>query len=364
MKKALAVCLSLLLGGCATAPQVGTITATTKRQYSKGLLPAFDETQVTANIRQAVKDVSDDEADFSNKIDRYRGVQTSFDSSVILLSIGAVAAALYKSSTAALGGIGIVTNGAVAYRSYYDPEAEGAAYIKATDDLRCLVTHGSALQVAQPEGLLTQVATLQIAMNKVVTTSALLNASSTSATLTQQAKDDGGDAAAKALDAARNAQAALQAEIQAYNLGPATITQGHNAVLNFIALKRHRAYVDAGATKTAINAAVASSASADAQKQVTNAKLDDANKALGKAQSSSNENTSAPIEQPDTTPITTTAALTAAPKTEIPAGKTPAATNTRQVAALVRATSNALMAMPPPKFTQIITDLTVCTANL
>lgn len=309
----------------------------------------------------------------------YRNEQTAFDSSIIALGIGSVAAAFYHSSAAALGGVAIVANGVSQYRSYYNPEKTGADHLKAVKSARCVASTAEYFLDANPQRLWKTTAVLRQAIANADARSAELagagagppGAAKAVAAANAAASESGQDAASKARDAAMSALAALDAEADAYNNAPAVIDQAHDAIKNFVDQAKHRTVsIDFGGVQTALNNGIASAAKSASDTKTARSQLFDAVKAQAKADAQAKQVAPGAGNQSDAPPAPkagqdqTKAAAQEMPKPDARTAQPPVVQNLQATAQLIAATKDALEQTPNPQFTTISTQITACTASL
>jgi hypothetical protein len=191
-------------------PPLAAETATVATHVAPVVAPVAraPSDEVHHQIDQAIFNMRTLRDKYAKEILRKRDEQTWFDSPIIGLGIASVAAALFRASPPAIGSVGLVSGGLSQYRSYYNPEGVGAAYVRAVKAARCVASDAEPLMTVQPEDLWTAIASLRVAMAQVSATAAMLDPS------TQEGKD-GADAASKAMTAANSALAALTAEASA-----------------------------------------------------------------------------------------------------------------------------------------------------
>jgi hypothetical protein len=359
------VTTSVVLATCLAAPLTAAADTPPSQPAPPPVTAESSAPAITVAIETAIDNIRKLRDKLPKDIKTKRHEQTWFDSGLIFLGLGSVAAVLYKSTAPAIGGVALAAAGVSQYRSYYNPDAEGTAYAAAAKAARCVSSSAEPLLVVQPQLLWSAIANLKLAILQVNTSAAKLDTSPGGAGA------DGADAASKAVTAANSALTALNAEATAYLLSVSTIDEAHDTIKNYLEKVTHRSSIDFSTVQTQLNAAISAQASSIAQTQTARNQLAEALQAGAKAQASSG---AAPAPPPvASAPQSLTAANTVQgdpAKTgsiEAKAAVSPAAAasvNSEQVSALIAATAAALQQMPSPQYTTLQTNITACTNGL
>jgi hypothetical protein len=293
--KGLVFGLTAVVAAALIAPDAGAQTVT----Y---MTPDAAYTTVQASLQTALNATNAQLTQYGKQVRAKGNEQTAFDSSMIALATGSVVAAFAHASLPTIGGFAIGSNGLSAYRSYYDPEGEGAAYLKAEKSLRCISTTASPFVNADIGGVLAAVGDLQTKMDEV--SAAASNLSGTDPKTTAAS-----EAATKALSAAKTAQAALVTESQAYNQLPSVVQSGNDIVAGYVEIKNHRSIIDVTSVQASLNAGIQAAATSAAQTLTAASKLQDALAAQQKAQTATNDSTTHQDAPTVAAPSSLTAAL-------------------------------------------------------
>ena len=325
---------------------------------------------VQKQIQQAIGNTRKLRFRLSTKINHAEQMQTAFDSSIILLGVGTVAAAFFKSSAPAIGGVAIAASGVSAFRDYYNPQKQAGNYIIALKAARCVSTTAEPLANLSPLPYWTAMATLRQGISNVQTSASRLSGVTPS-------EASGKAAAEKAIASAESAFAGLLAESIAYNSAPSAIDRAHDMIRDFIDLSNHRTGANYTDVQTALNAGIANAAASAAQTQTARSQLMDAIKA--QATATADAKIAAAAAQPPAAPAVVKPLSVAAPLNLADASSTkPIAQdavapphdvneviqeNTQTVAALNAATENALKGTPSPQFTMINTQIIACSPS-
>jgi|GEM_PF-6024549 len=241
-----------------------TCTGSSKRAYGDS-----SSHDASCAIRQTIYNIRDLRDGYVHEINGYQKQQTFFDSSIIGLGIGSVAAAFSRSPLGWVGGLGIAAAGLGQYRNYYNPEGVGSAYIRAVRGARCVASTAEPLMNAQPGNVWRAIATLRKAIEDYdVASTRLASAPPTAGSADAQVANYVTDAGKKARDAAQQMLQALQIEAGAYNNAPAAIDQANDSLRNYVDLAKHRGRSpDFGDVAAAVNNGI------DAEKTVVAATL-------------------------------------------------------------------------------------------
>jgi hypothetical protein len=258
---------------------------------------------VDASIQGAIYNMRKLRDGLPHDINGQRVEQTAFDSGIISLGTASVATAFFTSSIPAVGAIAIAAQGLQQFRSYYNPEGQGAALIKAVAAARCVSSSAEPLLNVPRQQLWQSIANLQLAVDNVNSSSSQISGSDPVTTTTQ-------DAATKAITAATTALATLNAEAGAYNNATSVIDEAHDAIKNYMDQKKHRTTsIDFGAVAAAINSGVKTAATSIADAQTARSQLVDAFKASAKSLAA----TGAPDTPPPVASAPQSLAMAAAP---------------------------------------------------
>jgi hypothetical protein len=248
--------------------------------WLKGEEAAADETssanevkcsiwQVVNNIRSLRDEVQGSHGRLGKLVVKSRW-QTMFDSTTIALGIGSVATALYGGPASAIAGLALAGTGVDRYRSYYNPEGQGAAYVKALSATRCVSSNAEIYLQVAPQDLWNAIASLKAAIADVdATAAAVANAPATkpsgqdrkanvgavaAATVNDAAiSQTSADAANAALVAANEALSSLQAEASALIQAVSGIDKAHDAIKNYLDSALHRQTTSTSDVQLALN---------------------------------------------------------------------------------------------------------------
>ena len=332
--------------------------------------------EVYCSIWQAINNMRSLRAGYQYDIAKYGREQKWFDSTLIALGIGSVAAALYKSSVGAIGGVDLGAAGLSQYRSYYKPQAIGAAYIKAESAARCVASTSEALLNAEPESLWNQIAALRQAIVNVTAAQSQLPVSTPAAKASPdkataavaQASGDGSDAAAAAVTQARTTLAALDDQAEAYNDAASKIDLAHDAIKDFIDQSKQLTLVDFATVQSALQNSIQTQVTSSTSKQTATAQTTTVAQTNAQAQTSSgNDGKSAPAPAAALAPPTSLTEADKVPISTTPPAPSAAAAvtqNAAEVSALISATNDALETLNRKEFTSTNTAILTCVQGL
>jgi hypothetical protein len=314
-----------------------------------------------SNIIAARRHVMKTYLDYSKQETDKRNIQTGFDSSIIALATGVVAAAFFRGSADLIGGLGLGGAAVTSYDKYYNPDGEGAIYIDAKKRLLCLLNTSQPFLIINP-GLAAADAQAQGAdqiepdvqkladheASKAVSdklnqaqsdleTQISQTVASTPAMTANPKTQAQINATNATVDAATSALNALKAEHAAYVMAAPTIWAGYNAILARVDSGMHRNSVSIGATEQDLTAGITQAGNQVASVAAARTQLISAIRAQGVANST-----------PGAAPA-------------VAAGGSPAA---QQTDALARATQNTIDTnLPNPLYTAILANIQQCTSG-
>ncbi len=132
----LALASSLLLVGCSLHPYVRTA------ELENSLPPQRVKLQYAGDLEQAIADVDRQRSEYLEKLVRRTEQRNSLSGALITLSAGALYSGLTvdaSSSTRAVANLGTLAGGSYALGNYTNSPGTELAYIRAANDLTCLV---------------------------------------------------------------------------------------------------------------------------------------------------------------------------------------------------------------------------------
>ncbi len=221
MQKLSVFILCALCAGC--APIAGTRFADEAPPPDTS---GWNKAKLSDDLKDAMKEVVKEREKYFNHYKAKYTIQTGFDSTLIGVATATLSAAFFGASKDVVGGLGIGAGSLSTYRSYYDPEKEGQAYLKGYQGMRCITTAASFLQNADPDALQLSITSLRDKIAK-----------------TQNAKKQ--DAATtSAIDAAKSALAAAEREISAYNQAPLSVRLTADGIAKSVEIAMHRSSPD------------------------------------------------------------------------------------------------------------------------
>jgi len=382
-------CATALLTGCGFADKRDDHSSY-RLLASIGISPSYDIGDHPRKLAEYLKKVEETSAEYEKKSDSKGKWQTSFDSTLIGVATGGVAAAFYHASADLIGGFGLAAGALTAYRSYYDPKGGGDIYLRGKFALDCIHANAQPLLIAKPEGLLSTSATespMQAAQlnqeesdkpnaqdtphdsarsgiaskpqegglwgARVRLAEALGDARITVARLSGTPGEAGTEAGNAAIGAGQSALNALDAEIAAYTVAPTTVANAYNTIVFRVRRANQRSVVDVAAAQQSLSSSISVAAAGAASAAEARAKLLQSVKETSREQVMAGTSNVVTPSSEDTG----VAVQTVAPAMQ-------RAQTIGYVAGLNEETERALAQLPVPPFAEIAAKITACSAGL
>ena len=307
--------LAIASTGCATqTPPMARVGAEAPPPST-----GWDNAAIPDDLKNALNAVDAKRVEYKAEYDKKVVIQTSFDSGLLALAAAGISAAFYGAGRDLVGGFGLGSGVLSAYRGYYDPSNEAAAYLKGFQNLRCIDAAAQMMLTANPKHLLDM-------RDKLYTSLQNSTVQESSPSSVQSA----GNSALQAVDE----------QLAAYNQAPFTVRAALDTIEDRVELANHRNSPAAADIQNTLNASLASASQGAASAAAARAKWAQAVQDTADQQAAANV------------------------ASDQGSRDAPAAQGAAAASAQVTTNSNnALEAIPIPPYTDIMAHVTACSAG-